>query len=150
MLLVVLCCLPNWSASTTAASTEKGKGPGTAKGNTKTPQCGLCVKVISFAGVQWRSYVTNKRNERAPDWDICAERKVLYAPFRAKMDWNDIEDHARTPDGTKDAKEVRDNRKGSTMDFPEQVTEEVHMGWNIKRRLWIASTAEFTKLFCTP
>ena len=35
------------------------------------------------------------------------------------------------------------------MDIPEQVTEEVHMGWNIQRRLWIANTAEFTNIFGT-
>ena len=60
-------------------------------------------------------------------------------------DWDDLKDHARTPDGTK---EVSD--KNSTMDFPEQLTEEVHMGWNTKRRLWIENTAEFTKLLGTP
>ena len=47
-----------------------------------------------------------------------AECKVLYAPFRAKMDWNYFKDYAKTPGGTKDIKDVSDNRKGSTMDFP--------------------------------
>ena len=28
------------------------------------------------------------------------------------MDWNDFKDYARTPDGTKDIKEVSRNRKG--------------------------------------
>ena len=82
------------------------------------------------------SRVTDKRHERAPDRDTCVECKVLHASFRAKTDWNDFKDDARTPDGTKDTNEVSDNRKGSTMDFPEQVTEEAHMGWNIKCRLW--------------
>ena len=91
-------------------------------------------------------YVSNKRNERAPDGDMCAECKVLHAPFRTMLDWNAFKDFARTPDGTKDIKEVSDNRKGSTTDFPDQgkMTEEV------QRRLWIADTAEFTKLFGTP
>ena len=136
-------------SSITTASTEKGKAPGTVKGK-KTPLCGLCGKVASFAGVQWRSFVSNTQNERAPDGDMRAECKVLHVPFRAKMDWNDSKDRARTPDGTKDIKEVSDNRKGSTMDFPVQVTEEGHMGWNIKRRLWIAITVELTKLCGTP
>ena len=61
------------------------------------------------------------------------------------MDLNDLKkSYERTPDGTKDTKEVSDNRKGSTMECPEQVTEKLHVGWNIKRRLWIANTAEFT------
>ena len=63
----------------------------------------------------------------APDGNMCAGCKVLYTPLRAKMDWNDIKDYARTPNGTKNIKEVSDNRKGSTMDFPEQMTEEMHM-----------------------
>ena len=95
------------------------------------------------------SYVSNKRNERAPDGDMCAECKVLHAPFRAKMDWNGFRGDARTPDGTKDIKEVSDNSNSSSMYFPAQVTE-VRMGWNIKGRLWIANTAEFTKLCATP
>ena len=37
--------------------------------------------------------------------------------FRAKMDWNDCKDCARTPDGTKDIKEFSDSCKGPTMDF---------------------------------
>ena len=41
-----------------------------------------CGKIASFAGVQFGSYVSIKRSERAPDWDRCAEYKVLYAPFR--------------------------------------------------------------------
>ena len=41
-------------------------------------------------------------------------------------------------------------RQGSTMDCPEQLTQEVHMCWNIERRLWITNTVEFTKLSGTP
>ena len=37
----------------------------------------------------------------------CAKCKVLFAPFHAKMDWNDFKDNARTQDGTKDT-EVSD------------------------------------------
>ena len=118
-------------------------------GKTKTPQCGLSGSA-SFAGVQWKSYVSNKRNERASDGDMCAECKVLCVPFRAKTDWNDFKDYARTPDRTKDIKAVGNNRKGCTMDFPEQAREKVQIGWNIKRRLWSQNTAEFTKLFGTP
>ena len=59
------------------------------------------------------------------------------------MDWNEFKDYARTPDCTNDINDVSDKRKGSTMDFPEQVKEEVHMGWNIKRRLRNATIAKF-------
>ena len=45
-------------SSTIIASTEKGKAPDTVEGE-KKPQCGLCGKVASFAGVQWESYVSN-------------------------------------------------------------------------------------------
>ena len=50
---------------------------------------------------------------------MCAECKVLRAPFRAKMECNDFKECAMTPDGTKDIKEVSDNRKGSNIDVPE-------------------------------
>ena len=82
----------------------------------QSPQCGFCGKNDYFAGLQWRSYVSKKRN--APDGAMCAECKVLHAPFRAKMCWTDFKHYAKTPDGTKDIKEVIGNRKGSTIDFP--------------------------------
>ena len=65
---------------------------------------------------RWRtvgSYVSNKWNERVPNWDMCGECKVLYGTFPAKMDWNDSKDYVRTPDGTKDIKGVSDNRSRS-------------------------------------
>ena len=118
-----------------------------SQGETNATVCG---KGASVAGVQWGSYVSNTRNNRAPDGEMCAECKVFCAAFRAKVDWNEFIDVGRTSDGTMDIKDVSDKRKGSTMDCPGQVTEEEHMGWNTKRRLWIANTAEFTKLFGTP
>ena len=66
--------------------TEKGNATTSTKGKINSPQCGLCDKGASFAGVQCGSYVSKRRrNERAPDGDKCAECKVLYAPLPARV-----------------------------------------------------------------
>ena len=76
----------------------KPLAPSKEKGTTKRRFCG---KIVSLSGVQRGSYVSKKRKEPVPDGDMCAECKVLHAPFRAKLDWNGFTCCARTPDGTK-------------------------------------------------
>ena len=71
---------------------------GAKRSKAKGLVCGLCNKASTVPGITWGCYV-DKKGARVPSGDMCGECKSTFAPFRARMDWTQFKQFAKTSEG---------------------------------------------------